>query len=370
MSISLAANFISKLSFNFQPRLVSLPWLKRSSVRCFSNQADGSELPVRYIPKKHPDVNQAGCSSAPKHGIRTRSSSNNGVRGRKTLDAPHGSRTNHKQSNVSFDDAHGVNDVNKHGKITVETKCFRTLQEVVECMNVPKEVVRGLEICEKDGLGQGCLIDKENSYHDEVLDNEYMESFEEEGEDTQLYYQVGEGKQERSNCCRTKQDAEKIAVELLAKRAFTAVELRKKLIAKNFPVNVAEAVICDFKDRGLINDRLYAEMFSHSRWKSSSWGPRRIKQALMKKGVKEGDVEKAIKLVFEDGKDCDIRSSTRLSNSSLQQLYVQSSKQWQRSQNVPHETRKARVIRWLQYRGFDWAVVSVILKKLESDCPP
>lgn len=30
--------------------------------------------------------------------------------------------------------------------------------------------------------------------------------------------------------------------------------------------------------RGLINDSLYAETFSRSRWSSSSWGPKRIKQ--------------------------------------------------------------------------------------------
>ena len=32
-----------------------------------------------------------------------------------------------------------------------------------------------------------------------------------------------------------------------------------------------------FVCRGLINDQLYAETFSQSRWTSSSWGPRRIK---------------------------------------------------------------------------------------------
>jgi hypothetical protein len=31
--------------------------------------------------------------------------------------------------------------------------------------------------------------------------------------------------------------------------------------------------------RGLLNDGFYAESFSRSRWMSSTWGPRRIKQA-------------------------------------------------------------------------------------------
>ncbi|XP_021818005.1 uncharacterized protein LOC110760120 isoform X2 [Prunus avium] len=78
-------------------------------------------------------------------------------------------------------------------------------------------------------------------------------------------------------------DAEKVAIKLLATRAFTAVELRKKLHGKNFSLDTVEAVINDFISRGLINDSLYAEAFSRSRWSSSSWGPRRIKQPDLRK---------------------------------------------------------------------------------------
>jgi len=90
----------------------------------------------------------------------------------------------------------------------------------------------------------------------------------------------------------------------------------------------------------------------------------------LKKGVSEADVEEAVKLVFEDEEGTERNTNTKLSSSSMEQLYMQASKQWQRSQNVPYETRKARVIRWLQYRGFDWGVVGIILKKLESGHPP
>ncbi|KMT12639.1 hypothetical protein BVRB_4g090990 isoform A [Beta vulgaris subsp. vulgaris] len=377
MSTFVATNFIIKLSFNLQPRLLSLPWLKKSVVRCFAHKADDSE-PLRYIPKKLRDVNQTKFSSsgknAPKDGIHSRSSLNNGVLGHKTSDRikrPRRSNVDHEQWNVSSDDGHaGVNVDEIYDKRAMEIECLETLQEVVECLNVPEEVVEEVQIPKRDGQVQGCKLNQANNSFYGVMDNGDMEAFEEDVEEMQFYDGVGEGNLEISNTCRTKQAAEKLAIELLGKRAFTGVELRKKLIAKNFSLNVVETVLSEFQDRGLINDRLYAETFSHSRWKSSSWGPRRIKQALVKKGVSEVDVKKAVKLVFEDGEDCEQRSSTRLSDSSLQQLYVQASKHWQRSQNVTHETRKARVIRWLQYRGFDWAVVSIILKKLESEYTP
>ncbi|BBH04431.1 regulatory protein RecX family protein [Prunus dulcis] len=152
-------------------------------------------------------------------------------------------------------------------------------------------------------------------------------------------------------------DAEKVAIKLLATRAFTAVELRKKLHGKNFSLDTVEAVINDFISRGLINDSVYAEAFSRSRWSSSSWGPRRIKKALFSKGVSKLDAENAIKLVFEEGEsDNDQKLVHGLSKLSMDNLLVQASKQWLRGQEVPKETRKSRIVRWLQYRGFNWDV--------------
>lgn len=95
-----------------------------------------------------------------------------------------------------------------------------------------------------------------------------------------------------------------------------------------------------------------------------------LDQALFKKGVSEADAEKAVKLVFkDDGSGGDQESRHGLSNLGMDHLFVQASKQWLRGQDVPRETRKSRIIRWLQYRGFTWAVVSFILKKLESQYP-
>ncbi|KAE9614724.1 putative regulatory protein RecX [Lupinus albus] len=162
-------------------------------------------------------------------------------------------------------------------------------------------------------------------------------------------------------------NVEESAIKLLAARALTAVELRKKLLGKRFSPNAVEAVIKKFLNRGLINDRLYAESYSQSRWSSSTWGPRRIKQALFKKGVSKGDADNAVDVVFKDNDECaeEHNSVIGLSKHSIDHLYAQATKQWFRGQNVPKETRKARIVRWLQYRGFDWKVTSFILKKLE-----
>lgn len=172
---------------------------------------------------------------------------------------------------------------------------------------------------------------------------------------------------ETAKSSKETQDAENMAIRYLGLRAYTAAELKKKLIAKKYPLDIVDKVINDFQHRGFINDNFYAEAFARSRWSSLSWGPRRIKQALFKKGVSNEDSDAAIKLVFEKDNQCkETEPSHGMSKEALDQLYVQASKRWLQGRDLPIENRKARVIRWLQYRGFNWGVVSQLMKRLES----
>ncbi|WVZ87606.1 hypothetical protein U9M48_034217 [Paspalum notatum var. saurae] len=176
-------------------------------------------------------------------------------------------------------------------------------------------------------------------------------------------------------------DVEKAAVELLAGRAFTVSELRKKLRSRKYPVDTVDAVIADFKSRGLLNDCSYAESFSRSRWQTSTWGPRRIKQAsiffsflafpvaLRQKGVPEAEVDQATRRVFQDGGHAK-EANYGISEASMDHLFAQASKQWLRGQSLTLENRRARIVRWLQYRGFNWAVTNAIIRKLEAQHPP
>ncbi|XP_019701334.1 uncharacterized protein [Elaeis guineensis] len=170
---------------------------------------------------------------------------------------------------------------------------------------------------------------------------------------------------------KTRQDAEQLAIELLAARAFTTLELQKKLRGRKYALDIVDSVIAEIKGRGLLNDGLYAESFSQSRWFSSTWGPRRIKQALLKKGISEVEADKATKQVFEDDDSSGGSHNMRhgMSKTSMDRLFLLASKQWLRGQSTSLENRKARIIRWLQYRGFSWGVTSTILKRLESQYP-
>ncbi|KAM7499034.1 hypothetical protein LguiA_023448 [Lonicera macranthoides] len=160
---------------------------------------------------------------------------------------------------------------------------------------------------------------------------------------------------------------------LLGLRSFLLQGVQKSKFKEKLYVELMAGFVNDNKiSQGLINDFLYAETFSRSRWSSSSWGPRRIKQALFEKGVSKVDAEKAIQLVFEDRESGEDQESSRLgmSKHSIDHLIVQASKQWLRGRDGPPDKQKSRIIRWLQYRGFNWGVISFVLKKLESEYSP
>ncbi|KAI3976113.1 hypothetical protein MKX01_006629 [Papaver californicum] len=150
----------------------------------------------------------------------------------------------------------------------------------------------------------------------------------------------GHGEGDVKKHSRDMQDAAKVATQALARRACTAHQLRKKLLAKGFSPYVIQSMLTDFYIRGFINDDLYAEAFA-----------------------RDAVAVKATKHVFEDyDSGEEMESSLGMSKSSMNHLFVQSSKQWLRSQ----DKRKARMTRWLQYRGFGWGVIKFILGKLES----
>ncbi|KAL2518559.1 regulatory protein RecX family protein [Abeliophyllum distichum] len=315
-------SFICKTAIQHQYRVFLIPWVKRnSSLNCSNGRDYSASVPVRYIPKK-----SSKCKDS--------------------LLAKH--LEDREKQNTS-------------SELNVQTVEFSNNSHLSFVLN-PKTLDHDRMPIEDEEEIEGNFGD---------LDCEFMEETLEVAEELEINHGKDPGQKCRGiQSSKSKQEVEKLAIELLATRAFTAMEMKKKLLGKRCPLDSVDSVITDFQSRGLLDDCLYAETFSRSRWSSSSWGPRRIKQALLKKGVNEIDAQKAIKLVFEDGESGgDQDSRIGISKSSIDRLFDQASKQWFRSRAVPLETRKSRIVRWLQYRGFSWNVVAFVLKKLESEYP-
>ncbi|KAL6562484.1 hypothetical protein OROGR_003491 [Orobanche gracilis] len=315
-------NFVHGFAIKLHHRIFMISWAKRSNaVSCCAKGRDySSSFIVKYIPKRSGENKENGRASLPVTQLETRHN---------------GSELNLARVDLSKYSSREFLDVNSNN--------------------------HGSSRASDLDSGLSLAVEEEIEGYSTTSDDELLEETENFVDDSS---KAPSGIQPD----HSRQAVEKLAIELLASRAFTALELKKKLQAKRFPLDIVDVVIKDFRSRGLINDCLYAETYSRSRWSSSSWGPRRIKLALSKKGISEVDVQKAIKLVFESEAG-DHDSGIAMSKLSTDQLYVQASKQWQRSRGVPQETRKSRMVRWLQYRGFNWNVTSYILKKLEMENP-
>ncbi|KAJ0242416.1 Regulatory protein RecX family protein [Hirschfeldia incana] len=372
-----------RLSMGIQHRVLVIPWVKRHSmpprILCSAEKRDYTSSGLsRYVPKKSRGVSEQVTSQP--------------------LD------TSEKGTNASSLDQSVSESIKPNGDSKEARKdMYMDLQERTDdagsYMNVSldgsDEGTMSLEKGMSAGRWDHCVPGSKGNFreagagtysHLKVKNDagmfsnvscdddsgEELEESSDDGRSTRQHKQVYDEIKlymdaETAKSSKETQEAENMAIRYLGLRAYTAVELKKKLIGKKYPLEIVDKVINDFQHRGFINDNFYAEAFTRSRWSSLSWGPRRIKQALFKKGVSNEDSDAAIKLVFEKDHQCkETEPSNGMSKEAMDQLYVQASKRWLQGRDLPIENRKARVIRWLQYRGFNWGVVSQLIKRLES----
>lgn len=338
-------------------------WVPRSErmvpcIKCSKARDYSSSFPVRYIPKQTLDSEKSKAGPATEQSDCTKNHSN------RYSDVE---RVGFSHSAYIPDNTHTYAVETMSQNPDIESMNFGVGlgfgEDSVGEKPFEDDDVLGLRV----GEGVGEDFDGDVPFEDDDVLEEPEEVMQKVG----IYKEHEHGDSGGIQGSRIKQDVENKAVEILAKRAFTAVELRKKLLGKHFPLVIVDDVIMDFQKRGLINDSLYAETYSRSRWSTSTWGPRRIKKVLLAKGVNYEDVDRAVKLVLNDSKCSeDKESEFGMSPCAMDHLFAQASKQWMRSGNVSSETRKSRIIRWLQYRGFGWNVISFVLKKLESGHSP
>jgi regulatory protein len=135
------------------------------------------------------------------------------------------------------------------------------------------------------------------------------------------------------------------ALNLLARREHSQVELRTKLIAKGCDANDISTVL-----QGLINekaqsDERFAESYMHMR-ANRGYGPLRIRVELRERGINNEIIDKTIN--FDDSLWAD-----------------NAQKIWRKKFGGKMPTsfqERAKQMKFLQYKGFDIAQIKSILK--------
>jgi len=157
----------------------------------------------------------------------------------------------------------------------------------------------------------------------------------------------------RSNCNDDIAKLRHTALNLLARREHSVLELRHKLTRRGFADPAIETVLAELLARDLLNESRYAEIYAHSRI-DKGYGPLRIERELRERGVPEDIV--AVSLAALD--DC--------WEPKLTQVYRK-----RFGTAAPSDlAEQARQTRFLRQRGFTLDQINRLFREFDSRFDP
>jgi regulatory protein len=144
--------------------------------------------------------------------------------------------------------------------------------------------------------------------------------------------------------------AKKYSFRLLAIRARSKEELKKRLNKKGFDKQVTEKVIAYLEDLGYLNDREFARTWVRSRQLTHPLGISALKYKLKTKGISED-------IVGEVLEDYDLSQERSLA-------LILAQKQLRRYQGHNREKCRQRLYAFLKRRGFEHELILELLDEL------
>ena len=138
------------------------------------------------------------------------------------------------------------------------------------------------------------------------------------------------------------------ALDYLAKREYSYLELAKKLNQYAEEDDDIAAILDDFKSRGWLSDARFTEMLVHAR--KTKFGSARVANELREKGVADELITSAV-------------AEIRLNE--LENARIVWQKKYKASPATPEEW--AKQARFLQSRGFGFDVIKKVLNQTDLD---
>ena len=141
----------------------------------------------------------------------------------------------------------------------------------------------------------------------------------------------------------------------LSHRARTAHEVRQSLLKKGFAEAVAEDTVADLERLGVIDDEAYARAFARGRFSGRGYGPARLRQDLMRKGVARETIDAALDELAEAE---DLGAEAR----------DQAARKWRTlASEEDLRKRKKKTMDYLVRRGFGFDEARAAVEGLEDD---
>jgi regulatory protein len=145
------------------------------------------------------------------------------------------------------------------------------------------------------------------------------------------------------------------ALNLLAFRARSARELRRRLVQKGDNAERVDRVIDRLREAGLVNDADFARQLARSKV-SAGASRRRLHQELFRRGVARDVADEAVDEVMEDEAIDEVALAERVARKRLPSLAT-----------VDPESRRRRLYAFLARRGHDSDVIREVLARVLAD---
>jgi len=146
--------------------------------------------------------------------------------------------------------------------------------------------------------------------------------------------------------------AQRAALRALARRAYAWHDLERRLVRKQHPPAAVRAALERLAERGLLDDRGYAERYAALR-ATRGKGPARILADLLAQGVERGVAEAAVgRALEEEGIDPQVEARAAATKRARQ------------LGELPPPVRRRRLLAFLVRRGYSGPQVKELVKEL------
>ena len=145
-------------------------------------------------------------------------------------------------------------------------------------------------------------------------------------------------------------DPWEVAIKLLAMRALSSEELRRRLARRGYPPEQISAVLARLAASRYLDDGEYARAWARSRAHRRSLGPTRLAQELRAKGIAEGEIAVALREAFTER---DARETAEAA--AMRRLPA--------LQGLPPDVARRRLAGHLARRGFATEIILALCRK-------
>ncbi len=145
------------------------------------------------------------------------------------------------------------------------------------------------------------------------------------------------------------------ALSFLSHRARTREEVRRKLAGPDVPADAIEETLAWLTERSYLDDEVYARQYAESRARAGGYGPQRIRQELMRRGVARETIDAAL---AEELEDEGVAEAAR----------QQAEKRWTQLAREPDPHKRRRKLSdFLVRRGYPYDVVAAVVEAVCRD---